>query len=90
MADFRQIDECASRRRHPAAAPRQVLAMDTLAVHRPLRFRQIAICVRGVFLPAAGSAMAGCVHPAMVNVLAADGALSPEGPQRQRRTCAAG
>ena len=50
--------------------------MDTFVVHQPLRFKQDTICIRGVFLPTAGPGMAGCTHPAMMNLIAAAGAVS--------------
>ena len=50
--------------------------MDTSVIRQPLPFEQDTICIRGMFLPDAGPSMAGCTHPAMVNVLAADGAVS--------------
>jgi len=50
--------------------------MDACVVHQPLRFKQITVCIRGAFLLTAGSGMAGCVHPAMMNVIAAAGAVS--------------
>ena len=45
--------------------------------HQPHPFKQYTICIRGVFLPAAGPDMAGSPLPAMMNVLDADGAVSP-------------
>ena len=45
--------------------------------------------VRSVFF-SDGPTMAGSILPAMANLLDADGAVSPPGPQRQRRTREAG
>ena len=51
--------------------------MDTSVIRQSLLFEQDTICIRNVFLPDAALSMAGCVHPAMMNVLAAHAGGSP-------------
>ncbi|MDE0004567.1 MAG: hypothetical protein OXQ29_17905 [Rhodospirillaceae bacterium] len=50
--------------------------MDPFVVHQPLLFKQNTTCIRGVILYSAWSGMAGCVHPAMTNVIAVASTVS--------------
>jgi len=72
--------------------PRQALTINAANVHQALQLDDDAFGVRHdrhALFPA-GPFMAGSSLRAMNNILDADGAVSSEGPQRQRRTCAAG
>lgn len=64
--------------------------MHSFVVHQPFPVDQNTIYVLGVFLSAAGPDMAGSPLPAMINVLAAAGAVSSAriATQRRRRASA--